>query len=210
MQEGEQEFELIERGRYSFPLLPDDTPLKYQAKIIDLDSELDDSATWPDPKQFYMVSIRDFVGDKALLFEKLKDKKVIPNPIRELQQQEGFTFIFASLGSERIDAIEIGDDNTWEMKIGKNPQIDPKRIWVLFPLTEKEATEKAKEFNTKDRDDIPKDIRAEGTIAAGQSAVIDLTQNTQWIELPDQGLGLPFSRKISLGNDLKPLIEKVP
>ncbi len=208
---GDREFELIDRGRYAVPLAADDYPIDYKAVLLDrnADKPIVDAGVWPAEQQFFMITIRDFQGDKKALFEKLRDPLVIGNPIKELQQQEGFTFVFASLGSDTIDKVDSLLGNVYTMTVGKVPGVVPRRVWIQFPLTKDAAAAKVKELNALPRDEVSKAIRAAAPNLGNGEAQVDASKPAQWIELPDQGIGQPFSRKLNLG-ELAPFAKSFP
>ena len=210
----EKQFELIERGRYGIAQIPDDVPESFKATLIQLGSkeEIVVEGNWPETVALYMVAIRDFVGDKALMYNQLKDSKVIPDPAKDIQQ-ENFTFSFLNMTNVAPTDIPVVANGKYIATVGKSPEISPKRVWILFPLTKQQAEEQEKLLNDPkiEREAVAKTIRAQGVVPVGEDAVADLdSQKPKWIELGEQGLGLPFRRDIDLGNDLGKFMKNYP
>ena len=62
-----------------------------------------------------------------------------------------------------------------------------------------------------EREAVAKTIRARGVVPVGEDAIADLdSQKPKGIELGEQGLGLPFRRDISLGDNLGTFMKNYP
>lgn len=210
----EKQFELIERGRYGIAQISDDVPESFKATLIQLGSkkEIIVEGAWPETVALYMVAIRDFVGDKALMYNQLKDSKVIPDPAKDIQQ-ENFTFSFLNMTNVSPTDIPVVANGKYIATVAKSPEISPKRVWILFPLTKQQAEEQEKLLNDPkiERETVAKTIRSQGVVPVTEDAVADLdSQKPKWIELGEQGLGQPFRRDISLGDDLGKFMKNYP
>lgn len=211
----EKQFELIERGRYGIAQISDDVPESFKATLMKLGSkeEIVIEGNWPETVALYMVAIRDFVGDKALMYNQLKDSNVIPLPAKDIQQ-ENFTFSFLNMTNVAPTDIPVLVNGKYIATVGKSPEISPKRVWILFPLTKQQAEDQEKLLNDPKvaREAVAQTILDQGVVRVGEDAVAELDSKKpkKWIELGEQGLGLPFRRDIDLGNNPGEFMKNYP
>jgi|688.fasta_scaffold37224_2 hypothetical protein len=88
------------------------------------------SQAWPNVGRCYLVTLNDIVGNEALLFESLRDPKKVGNPIKELQPASLMVASFIEVLGKRVSIV----DGKLVFDFPKPRNVEPKRLWVLFPL----------------------------------------------------------------------------
>lgn len=88
------------------------------------------SQAWPNVGRCYLVTLNDVVGNEALLFESLRDPKKVGNPIKELQPASLMVASFIEVLGKRVSIV----DGKLVFDFPKPRNVEPKRLWVLFPL----------------------------------------------------------------------------
>lgn len=88
------------------------------------------SQAWPNVGRCYLVTLNDVVGKEDLLFESLRDPKKVGNPIKELQPASLMVASFIEVLGKRVSIV----DGKLVFDFPKPRNVEPKRLWVLFPL----------------------------------------------------------------------------
>lgn len=88
---------------------------------------------WPDVGRCYLVTLMGVTGDENKLFDSLKDKRKVGNPIRELYPSTTTLIV----GTFREKGIW---DEPGHVALRYLPPANaaPSRLWIRFPLTESE------------------------------------------------------------------------
>jgi hypothetical protein len=105
--------------------------------------------TWPDTGRCYLVKLNGVQGDEKALYDTLKDGKKISNPVKGLEEAKKAAIVVASFKEMlavplvfQVDAIKL----TFPKPGGG---VEPKRMWMRFPLTKAEAAALSKELDGK-------------------------------------------------------------
>lgn len=178
---------LIVPGRYGFTPEPDDAPLSYDGEVAEIGKPAAAvKGDWPKGDKFFVVTMRNFRGDRRRLFEVMADPKQVANPLDNVQLGNDLLFAFASLNSSAADPGDDGLDseNNLTMTVETIPRRNPARVWVLFPLDEKGMREARDKYRKLASTDLPKEIRAAATVGAGQPASVAAGDAPKWYELP--------------------------
>ncbi len=207
---------LTTAGRYAFTPEQDDTPVSYQADVSELGKpDAVVKGEWPKGDKYFVVTMRNFVGDRKKLFEVIQDPKQVANPLDSVELGSDVLLAFASLNSSVPPGGDAGPDaegylNLWVENLRNR---NPRRAWVYFPL-DQQAMEKARaEYRKFDSLALPKEIRNK-QVPADQMATVAPTDEPKWYELtpnPGRDGGLPqtFSRKVKL-DKIPEFTEKYP
>src|SRR5262249_9653445 len=139
--DGKSQLVLIIPGRYAFVPDPDDTALSYEGEVAELGKANIPAikGDWPKGDKYYVVTMRNFRGDRRLMFEVIQDRRKVANPLDHIQLGSDLVFAFASLNSSAADPGGGGIDAEGNIDLSVDTIIDrnPRRVWVLFPLDEK-------------------------------------------------------------------------
>lgn len=135
---------------------------------------------WPDAGRCYLVTLKGVTGDEQRLFESLQDASKVGNPIKEL---------FASTTTLIVGSFREKDP--WlrpgfvSVTFLKPANINPKRLWMRFPLTEQEEAAVRAELDSrlapeKGFKELPawlfeRRLPADEKLVPGQS---------KWVEIP--------------------------
>lgn len=195
-------------GRYAFTPEPEDTPVSYDGDVAEIgkkDAVI--KGEWPSGDKFYVVTIRNFDADPAVrrrLFEVIKDKTQVANPLDYVQLENDLLFAFASLGSNvpppGVD--ELDKENNLTITVETLERRSPRRVWVYFPLDREGAQAAKAEFGKLDSLQLPAKVRENG-LTADNKAVVKSTDAPKWLELPPEPAppGMEprrFARKVKL------------
>jgi hypothetical protein len=155
----------------------------------------DVAQAWPEVGRTYLVTLSDVKGNEALLFSSLQDASKVGNPIKEIQDATKATLMVASFMEVTPMPVELVDGRV-VFNFPVPPGVDPKRLWVMFPLTNEQiAKEKAALDEVLAKEDgfqqLPKIIR--GNLVKDQLAPRD---GGKWVEVPRKGAN--FSGAVAL------------
>ncbi|MFO0878211.1 MAG: hypothetical protein U0840_12745 [Gemmataceae bacterium] len=202
-------------GLYSLRLEPDETLRRYRALFLPRareekpwDTDWQKLPTFGD--RYYLIVLNNFVGDKKRLFDVIKDRIQVTNPVDDVDAAREFSVVFAAWGMKGLTPgtgfngfnhtpeIEVSDDRT-------------ARVWIRFPLTADEYAAELKKYQPLDSETIIKEIQKDNPILADREATMTRTSKPAWIELsPIPGTGnRRFTRSIAL-KDVKELEKKYP
>lgn len=140
---------------------------------------------WPDGGRSYLVTLNDVKGDEALLFKALQDASKVGNPIKEIQDATKATLMVASFLEVTPMLVELVDGRmVFNFPVPQG--VDPKRLWVMFPLTDRQATEEkaaldavlAKEDGFKELPQLVRKNVATGALTPGAG---------RWVEVGRKG-----------------------
>jgi hypothetical protein len=192
-------------GRYAFTPEPNDTPTSYLCDIAELgnpDSQI--KGDWPKTDKCFVVTMKNFQGDRKALFDTIQNPKLVANPLKNVRLGSDLVFAFASLNSDaaKRQRGRIGADSQLTITIETLPERSPKRVWVYFPLNDKQMAEALKNFRKFEGVELSTEIRK---AQAGPDAKVGPTDTPKWFELPPRPTpeGVEpseFIRKIKLEN----------
>jgi hypothetical protein len=140
---------------------------------------------WPDVGRSYLVTLSDVKGNEALLFDALQDASKVGNPIKEIQDATKATLMVASFLEVTPMLVELVDGRVvFNFPIPQG--VNPKRLWVMFPLTpgqmqrEKEALDAvlAEDDGFKKLPELVRKNIARGPLSPGTGS---------WVEVPRKG-----------------------
>ena len=140
---------------------------------------------WPEVGRSYLVTLSDVKGNEALLFAALQDASKVGNPIKEIQDATKATLMVASFLEVTPMLVELVDGRVvFNFPIPQG--VNPKRLWVLFPLTPVQLQREKEALSAVlDEEDgfkrLPERIRkntASGPLSPGGGS---------WVEVPRKG-----------------------
>jgi hypothetical protein len=215
--DGKSPLQLIVPGRYAFMPDKDDVPQTYEAEVAELGKANVPAVKgeWPKGDKFFVVTMKNFRGDRKLMFEVIQDAKRVANPLDNIQLGNDLVFAFASLNSSAGIAGEdsIDPEGNITLSVETIPNRFPKRVWVHFPLTAEEMQAAKAQYGKFSSEDLPGEIR-KNSIVIQRQAEFGPKDKPVWVELPPEqvaGGGKPprFTRKVKL-NDLSEFAGKYP
>jgi hypothetical protein len=176
-------------GRYVLSIPKGTNPRSIAFDVV-LDDGKDDvkrrkvEQMWPAVGRAYLVTLSDVVGDESLLFASLKDPAKVANPIREIQDATKASLMVASFVEVLGNRLRIQDGRI-TFSFPKPQGVNPKRLWLLFPLTPEQLLKEktALEAVLAEPDgfkQLPETIRRN----ARTQQLVEPGEGAVWIELP--------------------------
>jgi hypothetical protein len=215
--EGKSQLILIVPGQYAFMPDADDVPVSYEGDVAELGKPNLPTVKggWPKGDRFYVVTMRNFRGDRKEMFRVIQDPQLVANPLDNVQLGNDLVFVFANLNSSAADPGEEGLDaeNNINVSVETIPNRSPRRVWAYFPLDE-DSMKKARDAYVKlDSNQLPIEIRKDH-VPITRKAEFGPKDEPKWVELPAEPTpaGIPprrFSRKVKI-DDLIGFAEKYP
>ena len=196
-------------GRYALTPEPNDVPTAYEGTITELGKP--DPAMlkgeWPKGDKYFVVTMRNFRGDKKRLFEVIQDPKQVANPFEYVKLENDLLFAFASLNSGAADVIDetaLDSENNLTVTIPTVANRSPKRVWVHFPLDPASAAKLAESLGKLGGRDLPVEVR-KNSVPITEPGVLDTADPPKWFELPPEPTapGIEprrFTRKLKLND----------
>jgi hypothetical protein len=179
---------LIVPGRYAFTPEPDDTPVSYDGDVAEIGKPAAAvKGDWPKGDRYFVVTMRNFRGNRQRLFDVMADPRQVANPLDNVQLGNDLLFAFASLNSSAADPGDDGLDaeNNLTMTVESIPRRNPARVWVLFPLDEAGMREARDKYRKLSSTELPAEIRKD-PVRAPAPAVVSAGSAPRWIELPPE------------------------
>jgi len=211
---------LIVPGRYAFypdSKEADDSPVSYEGDVSEFGKP--DAAVkgeWVRGNKHFVVTMRDFRGNRDELFKAITDPKIVANPFESVTLGDNLEFAFASLRASRVGGEEgtLDPENNITITIPALNKRETARVWVQFPLTSEEMAKSRDELRKLTGPELSAHIRKSEPIRANLKAVVKHGDGSKWYELPaiPTAAGTPtpgFRRKLQL-SDLDALAEKYP
>ena len=212
---------LIVPGRYAFAPDKGDAPLTYEAEVAELGKANVPAVKGEWPKggvdKYFVVTMRNFRGDRDVLFRVIQDPTKVANPLENIQLGNDLVFAFASLESSAplpgIGGLSPNGEMTLSVETISNRY--PKRVWVLFPLDGPGAQRELPTYAKLSSEELPKEIRKNAVVdVANNVAPVKAGDGPKWIELsPETPKGgdkpTRFSRKLQVDN-VPAFMEKHP
>lgn len=200
---------LVAPGVYA--LKPEaDTPVSYDAEVVSLGAPAQKlEGKWPTSDRHYVITLRNFKGDKDYLFHVLQDPSKVANPLDSVRLGSDLVFVFANLessGADEDDDVIAGNNLILGAPGPRSGQA--RRGFILFPLDEKAMKENLAKFRLiKDSSELITKVRESATFA---DAAVEIGPDTpvKWIELPRLPTGR-YRREVPL-KDFPGLLQKYP
>jgi hypothetical protein len=104
---------------------------------------------WPDTGRCYLVTLKGVEGDEKSLYDTLKDGKKISNPIKGLEDATKAAIVVASFKEMVAVALRFEVDAIKLSYPKPGGGVEPKRMWMRFPLTKAEAETLSRELDGK-------------------------------------------------------------
>lgn len=221
---GEGPLTLIEPGRYAFRPDANRTPIEFTAVVDERDEQTRElvrgkelKGGWPDADKFYVVTLKNFrhrSGSRAdhedLLRAVARAQENEANPLTITRLGGDQVFLFADLTGEGVTPDEdFIKGNKLTLRAPGLPNRSPRRVWMLFPLTESEQEKALETYARFPTTELPDEIR-KNAVPASEAFTFTPDSPAKWLELaPDANRPGSFSREITLDN-VKGLVEKYP
>ncbi len=193
-------------GRYALTPEAGDVPSEYEGTMSELgEPDSTSKGAWPKSDKSFVVTMRNFTGDRQRLFLAIQNKKVIANPFKDVRLGNDLVFAFASLNSSIDDDVPatFDRDNNLLIRIKTLQNSDPKRVWVYLALDEKAVAGKMAEFAKADDGAALSALIRKNAVPIGQPAALGPADAPRWFELPPVILApgidpAEFERKVKL------------
>jgi len=204
---GETQFDIYTRtpGVYSIKLPKGFSPERYKAHVRNQTKPIQSPeevilADWPQPGMHCLITIPEFEGSVDRLKKTCKNPAYFENPINISDVVKSVRFLHANIGDVKPgDSVTI-DGQTITLEFRKPDNREPKRVWIKFPLTRKQAEKEAlrlEELGRSDPRNISADIRRsqhERSLPAPGKDYPDYKlgdHNGKWYEVPERRAGTP-------------------
>ena len=107
---------------------------------------------WPRQGRYCLIKIADnCVDDTQKLRDILQDKTKMAEPLRLSDVQEPVQLFHAAIGETEGPVVgAIWANKTLRMSIPQPQGRDPKRVWIMFPVTHEEAQARIKTLKNAD------------------------------------------------------------
>jgi hypothetical protein len=201
---------LVSPGFYSFKPEPVDQPIGYVAETISLGQPAEKmEGKWPSSDRYYVITLRNFRGDKDYLFHVLQDSTKVANPLDSIRLGSDLVFVFANLdalGADEDDDVIAGNN----LILGAPPPRGRTvaRGWIMFPLTEAGMKEQLSEYRKLyDSKELIAKVR-ENSVSALTPTEIGPDSPAKWLELAPRRDGR-FRREVPM-RDFAGLLSKYP
>jgi len=180
------ELTLTVPGKYAFAPPAGENPKDYTVSLAEF-GKPDASKTmpWPAFDKYFVVTLKNYVGNKDELFAALENKTVVTNRFT-VKRGDDLQFAFANLklnlaaikGDEiTIDGIRLTAENLDDAAV--------KRVWCYFPLDKAGADQAIADFR-KDGfrgEELSKEIRKNSDAVGNAKTTINDVDGPKWYEL---------------------------
>ncbi len=184
--DGKSRLMLVVPGRYAFIPDVDDLPVSYEGEVAELgkDNIPVVKGEWPKGDKYFAVTMRNFRGNRRLMFEVMQDNTKVANPFDSVELGSDLVFAFASLNASAGDpgSNVIGADGTVTISVESIANRSPRRVWVYFPHDEKGVLAAREDFKKFDSEQLPAEIR-KNAVGATDPLVFTSKDKPRWIEL---------------------------
>jgi len=152
---------------------------------------------WPDSGRCYLVTLKGVEGEEKELYDTLKDGKKIANPIKGIEDATKAAIVVASF-KEMLAVVIVFKDDAIQLTFPKpGGGVEPKRMWMRFPLTKNDEASISKELDEKFAGDgfktVPAWIRQN---LLGERLTPE--GSTGWFELPWNAEHQAFERTLPI------------
>jgi hypothetical protein len=199
---------LLAPGVYALRPESADQAVSYEAEVVSLgEAPQKMEGKWPASDRFYVITMRNFRGDRDTLFATLQDEKKVANPLDSIRLGNDLVFVFANLEASGAESGGIIVGNNLVISLEPPRRRSVARGWFLFPLDENGMKEQLDAYRkiTDAKEAISK-VR-ENSVAAKDAFEISPGTTAKWLELP--AMNGQYRREIPM-TDFKGLLEKYP
>jgi hypothetical protein len=160
---------------------------------------------------YYLIVLKNFSGDRKTLFNVIRNAKLVANPVRSIQEAQEMSLVFAAWGMDQVGPGEYFNGLNYLPQINVPDTREAQRVYIRFPLSEKEYEAEAKKYQTLDSVNLIEEIKKEKVVGKDDKLTISPKSKPQWIELPEMPgtNNRRFSRNLPL-EDVKGLQETFP
>ncbi|HYH64264.1 MAG TPA: hypothetical protein VD866_06160 [Urbifossiella sp.] len=163
-------------------------PVRFVAHVRELGQkeERKVSGEWPQGDNYFLIRLNGFKGDRAQFEAVIKDKeKVGGTALEAFNIKSDVTLGIGEAGAtDDEQEEEVIEGNKLYVNIPPLRRDDAARVYMLFPMTAKEAADKTAELNKLAPGRLSAHIAEAGPIPATQEVVITPESRAQWLELP--------------------------
>lgn len=173
-------------------------PKAYLAHCVDPDGKLHVfKGEWPKSPRFFVITLNNFQGKQEQLFHTLMNE--IPDPFKAITPSKELTFVFAFLGDEPPHPGDGIEGTNFVVRIPGLPRpFNPRRVWMLFPLTPDAMQAELKNFLALDAGEKVIDSIKLNSVNHDQPAKLAPKMKPRWFELTDASGGKSFERSFPL------------
>lgn len=181
-------------GVYILTLDEPGTPRNYVAEIFDRKTDKTElvKGGWPVGENYYMISLPEFSGSIDDLIETLRNEKAfyVAEPFK-IDDVAPASIMLARLGRVNEGGTRRWKQNQYTVGFGPLAETLAQRVWIRFPLTEKQAKEEAQRLlelksdgdNVTQGELISAEIRKQGPKQTRPYKLLP-QDGTQWFEFP--------------------------
>ncbi len=146
----------------------------------------------------YLIHLRGFSGDRAKLFEVVKDSAKVADPFTDLREHSNVTLSFGSVRTQSVGPGETIAGLELVVGVPGLPNRWVGRVWMLFPLTAEQFSQHQKAIDglKNPLEELPDYIRNEQR-SSGTAEAVAKNPEPRWYELTPSGTGL-FETRIKL------------
>lgn len=194
----------VRNGRYEFyPEVNKPRPVRYRIVTEDENGNRRNvnEGSFPLLDKFYLIHLRDFSGNKDLLFKAVTDKDKVANPFTAIDERTNVTLVIGDLNA-RSGVTGIGIvSHDLVVSVSGVQERKPARAWMLFPLTKEEAEEECRKIEslTDPSMTLPDEIRKRAVLTNQQEKSVVEQAGARWYELTRSGSS--FESRIRLVNN---------
>lgn len=189
-------------GEYNLSLPAEFVPSSYTIEAINLETGESEKilGKWPRQGRYCLIKIADnCVDDTQKLRDILQDKTKMAEPLRLSDVQEPVQLFHAAIGETEGVVGAIWANKTLRMSIPQPQGRDPKRVWIMFPVTHEEAQARIKTLKNADGsfkkgDEVAEIIQRQGVIQFPLLRGVHPFYNVEkgkngWYEMPEDMAG---------------------
>jgi hypothetical protein len=182
---------------------PELKPLRFTVQYSDGDKDLaPQTVDFPRENAYWMISLDGFSGDTNHLFNVLADPTKFTNALvsKKLSQRR---LVLGSMVPIEIFGDVVFAGNTVTFRFIKPPGTNPKRVWMKFPVSSKQAAAEVERYRGLNEFQVPERIEQENPVRAGGELVKlvppgEGSSGARWYEIPVAADGLSCERKFEL------------
>ena len=189
-------------GEYNLSLPAGFAPKSYVIKAINVETGEDEKipGKWPQKGRYCLIKISDnCVDDTKALRDILQDKSKIGEPLRLSDVQEPVQLFHAAIGETEGVTGVIWDGKNLRMSIPQPQGRDPKRVWIMFPVTQEESQDRINSLKNsngafKKGEEVARIIQQQGVIRIplnpGTNPLYKVQKGKNgWYEMPENNVG---------------------
>lgn len=157
-------------GQYILKLDPKaDPPLRYTAQIKNVKKKPSAvealTGEFPKSPRCFMVLIENFEGERVELFNTLKDKNAVADPLDDINVSTEVRIAFAYWKTGNVGIGPDWSGNRYTLREEGLQRRRTARVWTLFPIKEGEADKLLDKYRAFDSEKLIKEIEREANLA---------------------------------------------